>query len=74
MIEGLRHDDMINKLGGRFKLTVLIQRRWLQLMHDARPMVDPAGKTPLEIVVQEIMEGKITARRLTPEELAGDDE
>jgi DNA-directed RNA polymerase subunit omega len=59
MIDALRNDDLINRLGGRFKLTALIQRRWLQLMQGARPMVDTAGLTEMEIVVREILEGKI---------------
>ena len=43
MIPALRNDDIIEKFGGRFKLCVLIQRRWLQLMQGARPMVDATG-------------------------------
>ncbi len=59
MIEAFRNDDMINKVGGRFKLCALIQRRWLQLMQGARPMVETKGLTDLEVVVKEILEGKI---------------
>lgn len=59
MIEALRHDDIIEKFGGRFKLARLIQQRWLQLMQGARPMVDPKGLTEMEVVVKEIAEGKI---------------
>ena len=59
MIEALRHDGIIDKVGGRFKLTALIQRRWLQLLQGARPMVDPKGRTEMEVVLQEIEEGKI---------------
>ena len=59
MIEALRNDDIIIKFGGRFKLCILIQRRWLQLMQGARPMVETAGLTDLEVVVKEIAEGKI---------------
>ena len=59
MIEALRHDDIIDKFGGRFKLCALIQRRWLQLLQGARPMVETKGLTDLEVVVQEIVEGKI---------------
>ena len=61
MIELLRNDDLIDMVGGRFRLTALIQRRWLQLMQGARPMVDTKGVTDLEVVLQEIMEGKIEA-------------
>ena len=59
MIEALRDDEIIEKLGGRFKLTALIQRRLVQLMHGARPMVEGEGLTQMELVIQEIMEGKI---------------
>ncbi len=59
MIEELRHDDIINKVGGRFRLTALIQRRWHELMQGARPMVDAEGLTEMEVIVKEIMEDKI---------------
>ncbi len=60
MIELLKTDEIIEKVGGRFKLTGLIQRRWLELMRGARPLVDPAGKTQMEIVIEEIAQGKIS--------------
>lgn len=59
MIDALKNDDIINKFGGRFKLCSLIQRRWLQLLQGARPMVEARGLTELEVVVKEILEGKI---------------
>ncbi len=59
MIEAFRHDDLVVKVGGRFKLCALIQRRWLQIMQGARPMVETKGLTELEIIVKEIVEGKI---------------
>ena len=59
MIEAFRNDDIVDKFGGRFKLAALIQRRWLQLLQGARPMVECKGLTDLEVVVQEILEGKI---------------
>lgn len=59
MIEAFRHDDLIDKFGGRFKLAALIQRRWVQLLQGARPMVETKGLTDLEIVVKEIVEGKL---------------
>jgi len=61
MIEALKDDTIINMVGGRFKLTALMQRRWVELMQGARPTVDPTGKNELEIIVQEILEGKIAA-------------
>lgn len=59
MIEALQSDRIIRKVGGRFKLAVLIQKRWLELLQGARPMVDPAGKTQMEVVIEEILQGKV---------------
>lgn len=61
MIEALKSDEIVNKMGGRFKLTALIQRRWLELMNGARPLVEVrSGMTELEIVIDEILQDKIT--------------
>ncbi len=73
MIEMLKDDDIIDKLGGRFKLTALIQRRLVQLVHGARPMVDDEGLTDIEVVIQEIMQDKIKPKS-TPKEPELDDE
>ena len=40
MIEALKSDHIVAKIGGRFKLTALIQKRMLELMDGARPLVD----------------------------------
>ena len=49
MIADLRNEDIINKVGGRFKLTALIQKRWKELMMGARPMIEPKKMTPMEV-------------------------
>ena len=59
MIEALKSDEIINKVGGRFKLCTLIQRRLVQLMDGARPMVDRDGRSDLELVIEEILQDKI---------------
>ena len=60
MIEELKSTDIINKVGGKFRLTALIQKRLAELMEGARPLIeDVKGKTQLEIVVQEILQDKI---------------
>jgi DNA-directed RNA polymerase subunit omega len=60
MIEALKSDDIVKKLGGRFKLTALIQRRLRELIIDgARPLVDRDGRTDLEVVIEEIRQAKI---------------
>ncbi|MHC5004169.1 MAG: DNA-directed RNA polymerase subunit omega, partial [Planctomycetota bacterium] len=62
MIEALKSDEIVNKMGGRFKLTALIQRRLKELIIDgARPLVERNGRTDLEVVIEEILQDKITA-------------
>ena len=60
MIEALKSDEIVHKVGGRFKLTALIQKRMLELMDGARPLVERDNLTDLEIVIQEILQDKIT--------------
>lgn len=60
MIDALKSDEIVTKLGGRFKLTALIQRRLRELVIDgARPLVDRNGRTDLEVVIEEILQEKI---------------
>ena len=60
MIEALKSDEIVNKVGGRFKLTALIQKRMLELMDGARPLVETThSMTDLETVIQEILQDKI---------------
>lgn len=72
MIEELLDDNLIERFGGRFKLCVLIQRRWVQFLQGARPMVDPTGLTDMEIIVREIVEGKIDLEVVEDVELDDD--
>ena len=60
MIVALKSDEIVNKVGGRFKLTALIQKRMLELMDGARPLVERGNMTDLEVVIQEILQDKIT--------------
>ena len=62
MIEALRSDEIVRKCGGGFKLTALIQHRLRELIVDgARPLIEREGRTDLELVIEEIMQDKITA-------------
>lgn len=60
MIEALKSDEIVNRIGGRFKLCALIQRRLVQLMDGARPLVERNGRSDLELVIEEIAQGKIS--------------
>ena len=59
MIEALKSEEIVNKVGGRFKLCALIQHRLVQLVDGARPLVEREGRSDLELVIEEIMQGKI---------------
>jgi DNA-directed RNA polymerase subunit omega len=62
MIDDLKSEKIINKVGGKFKLTALVQKRLAELLSGGRPLIkDIEGKSMLEIVVQEILQEKIAA-------------
>ncbi|WP_337174029.1 DNA-directed RNA polymerase subunit omega [Paludisphaera sp.] len=59
MIEELKEEEIVNKVGGRFKLSTLIQKRMIALNQGARPLVDGRGMDKISMVIQEIMQDKI---------------
>ncbi len=60
MLEELKSEQIVKKVGGRFKLAALIQKRMLELLQGSRPLIENSeGRTMMEIVVQEILQDKI---------------
>jgi DNA-directed RNA polymerase subunit omega len=59
MIDALKEEEIVNKVGGRFKLSTLIQKRLAALNAGARPLVNMTTDEKMEIVVQEILQDKI---------------
>ncbi|QDU57857.1 DNA-directed RNA polymerase subunit omega [Aeoliella mucimassa] len=59
MIDALKEEEIVNKVGGRFKLSTLIQKRLVAINGGARPLVDIDTDEKMEIVVQEILQDKI---------------
>ena len=59
MLEELKEEEIVNKVGGRFKLSTLIQKRLLQLQRGSRPLVETNLKDNMKIVLQEILQDKI---------------
>ena len=60
MIEALKSEEIVRKVGGKFRLTALIQRRLVEIVQGARPFVErKPGMTDMEVVIQEILEDKI---------------
>ena len=59
MLEELKEEAIVNKVGGRFKLSTLIQKRLVQLNAGSRPLVDMDFANKMAIVLQEILQDKI---------------
>ena len=59
MLEELKEEEIVNKVGGRFKLSTLIQKRLVQLNQGSRALVNVDAHDEMTIVLQEIMQDKI---------------
>jgi len=68
VIEALKSDEVVEKVGGRFQLAVLVQKRLVDVTLGAPLLVERGDKTLMEAVVQEVLEGKITLE--APEDVA----
>lgn len=59
MLEEFKEEEIVNKVGGRFKLSSLIQKRLVALNRGSRPLIELPTKNQMEVVVAEIMHDKI---------------
>lgn len=59
MHDELKEEEIVRKVGGRFKLSTLIQKRLVQLQGGSRPLVDLKTSNRMSIVLQEILQDKI---------------
>ena len=59
MLDAFKEEKIVNKVGGRFKLSALIQKRMVALNRGARPLVELQTKNLMEVVVAEILHNKI---------------
>lgn len=59
MLDDLKEEAIVNKVGGRFKLSTLIQKRMVALNTGAKAQVEVRGGDKLAIVIQEILQDKI---------------
>lgn len=59
MLDAFKEEKIVNKVGGRFKLSALIQKRMVALNRGARPLVELQTKNLMEVVVAEILQNKI---------------
>ena len=59
MIDELKDEDIVNKVGGRFKLSTLIQKRLVALNAGSRPLIESDSDNKMEVVIEEIAQDKI---------------
>jgi DNA-directed RNA polymerase subunit omega len=59
MLEELKDEAIVNMVGGRFKLSTLIQKRLIQLQRGSRALVNVDAHDKMQIALQEIVQGKI---------------
>lgn len=59
MLEELKEEEIVNKVGGRFKLSTLVQKRLVALNAGSRPLVEVDTRDKMRIVLQEILQDKI---------------
>src|SRR5437660_10091350 len=59
MFDDLRAEEIVNKVGGRFKLSTLIQKRMVMLNTGAKALVEVRGGDKMAAVIQEILQDKI---------------
>jgi DNA-directed RNA polymerase subunit omega len=68
MLSSTELDQLSEKFGGRYKLTVLIQKRLKELVKGGQKLVDLEDRNLINIVLEEIRQGKVTWEGLDLEE------
>lgn len=61
-------DRLATECGGRFKLTVMIQKRLKELVRGGAKLVDLEDRNVINVVMEEIRQGKVTLESFDLEE------
>lgn len=64
-------DRLAEKFGGRFKLTVLLQKRVRELVRGAPRLVETDHKNLIDVAMEEVRQGKLQFEGLLAEEEDG---
>lgn len=72
MLEELKEEEIVRKVGGRFRLSTLIQKRLVQLNQGSRPLVDMSTGDKMRVVLQEIIQDKIYLDTSNEVKITGD--
>ncbi len=52
-------DELAEKVGGRYRFTVLVQKRVKELIRGATRLIDSDAKNLIHVAIEEIKQGKI---------------
>jgi len=59
-------DEIKQKADSRYTLVIMAAKRARDLVADKPPLIEIDNNVPISIAAEEILEGEITYRRLTP--------
>jgi DNA-directed RNA polymerase subunit omega len=68
MLTSTEIEQLSEKFGGRYKLTVLIQKRLKELVKGAQKLVEIEDRNLINVVLEEIRQGKVGLEGQTLEE------
>ncbi len=72
MLDELKEEAIVKKVGGRFKLSTLIQKRLVALNQGSPALIDMSTDDKMRIVIQEILQDKIYLDSVSNVRVAGD--
>ncbi len=68
VMEKMDIDQLAQKFGGRYKLTVLIQKRLKEIVKGAQKLVDTEDRNLINLVLEEIRQGKVNFEEYAAED------
>jgi len=72
MLDELKEEAIVKKVGGRFKLSTLIQKRLVALNQGSPALIEMSTDDKMRIVIQEILQDKIYLDSESNVRVAGD--
>ena len=69
MVEYRKFFDAEEEVGGPFELATLLQKRAVELMRGAPPLIETNSTNWIQIATDEVLAGKISLVQVPPEDL-----
>jgi DNA-directed RNA polymerase subunit omega len=74
MIDALKEEEIVKKVGGRFRLSTRIQKRLVALNAGSRALIESDTDDKMDIVIEEILQDKIFLDASSNVQIAGSNE